>query len=280
MGATISQAGSVDIDNPFPVDEAHNNNLDVLSMIAARILNTGDIYKLDNLNNPGECGNYAVFLRDKIEQTLLPFVTSVDMSGKHGPAKEQKEILYQSSTVSIPNVGARADICKELATTMITVVSIVVASLASIQVKGPNRETQFTNNQKGGAYNEVFRWLQQFKFVNSPPSVNKPFELITPLDTTPVTNRDRVFLSLSPGNNLMNTIGTVYARQMTNDTPFPNISFTIQFFDPITLPTAQPDLSVLPFRILDVSKDTWVAGVLYNNFFITFYVSLKSFSLL
>jgi hypothetical protein len=273
MGAASSRAGGVDIDNPFPLDEGHNSNLDVLSMIAARILNTGDIYKLDNLTNPGECGNYAVFLRDKIEQTLLPFVTEVDMTGKHGPNKTQKEILYQSSSVSIPEVGARKDICTELATTMITVVSIVVASLASIQVKSSSREAQFTNNQKGGSYNAIFQWLQQSGFVTVPPSVNAPFELSTPGDTSAKETRDRIFISLSSTNSLTSTYGTVYARERKSppDTPFPvGASFNIEIFDPIDLPTATQGLSVLPLRILDSSRDTWLAGVLFQNFFITF----------
>jgi hypothetical protein len=272
MGAAASsRAGGVDIDNPFPLDEGHNSNLDVLSMIAARILNTGDIYKLDNLTNPGECGNYAVFLRDKIEQTLLPFVTEVDMTGKHGSIKTQKEILYQSSTVSIPEAGARKDICSELATTMITVVSIVVASLASIQVKTTSREAQFTNNQKGGSYNAIFQWLQQFGFVSTPPAVNTPFELITPGDTSAKQTRDRVFLSLSSTNSLTSTYGTVYARARQDDAAFPvGASFDIELFDPIELPTATQGLSVLPFRVMDSSRDTWLAGVLFQNFFITF----------
>ena len=269
MGAASSRSGGVDIDTPFPIDDAHNSNLDVLSMIAARILNTGDIYKLDNLGNPGECGNYAVFLRDKIEQTLLPFVLDVDATGK---GSKQTEVLYQSSVTSIPDINARKKICSELATTMITVVSIVVASLASVQVKTTSREAQFANNQKGGSYNAIFQWLEATRFVSRQPIVDRAFELVTPGDATPPASRDRIVITLSSRHSLTSTFGTVGAIARTNpaDTPFSGGTFDIEMFDPVDMPTATPGMSVLPLRIFDSTRDAWLVGVLFQNFFISF----------
>ena len=68
MGAGQSvHTHAVSVLNPFPVDAKLSHELDKLSMVAARILNTSDIYDIANLalSDASGCGSYAIFLKKK-----------------------------------------------------------------------------------------------------------------------------------------------------------------------------------------------------------------------
>ena len=108
MGGTVSRPGGVE--NPFPVGPALSKDLDLLTTVAVRLLSSSDIYDITNLENPGACGAYAVFMKKNIEKRLLSFVA--DLSGG-----ESIEILYQNPGKLIPT-AKRREICKQLAETI------------------------------------------------------------------------------------------------------------------------------------------------------------------
>ena len=166
MGAAGSR---VALDNPFPLDAKMNSDLDLLSVAISRILNTPDIYDINNLGRPGVCGDYAVFLRNQVEKKLLPFMATVD--GK------DVAVAYLNPRKSIDKPEVRKEVCKQLTGTILRVISIVVASLASIQVANQSRDTAVAGvtrqavtqmqSQRGGGIPDVREWLVNNNYISA-----------------------------------------------------------------------------------------------------------------
>ena len=96
MGATQSYTGS--IEEPFPIPPGLNSDLDKLSAMVARILSTSDIYDINNLSKPGVCGDYAVFLKARIEKTLQPFKAKISLTEG---AEQSTELAYVNTRDSL-----------------------------------------------------------------------------------------------------------------------------------------------------------------------------------
>jgi hypothetical protein len=287
MGATVSRPGGVE--NPFPVGPALSKDLDLLTTVAVRLLSSSDIYDIANLENPGVCGSYAVFLKKNIEKRLLSF--AADLSGG-----ETVEILYQDPSKAIP-AGKRREICKRLAGTMVTLVATVVALLASIQVKSDSRSAAARGSvpaparQAGGAsVVDIIEWLQANGYIRSAPIVRPTDSQIT----LELYNEEiaKEFRERAPKFTLrLNTRissrrtydGTLTAHGGADFPPrptpalppppplpaFPKGSLQVQLMAPIRVPGTPTEESILPFRIADSSDVPWMAGALYKSLFFT-----------
>ena len=127
MGVGASTAAG--LENPFPITPALEKDLIRLSFVVSRLLNSPDIYDLNNLARPGACGDYAVFLKEKLEKRLLPFIADV--------SDEQIAVVYQNPLKAFSSAERRKLVCQNLTDTMLRLVSIVVACLASLQFESP-----------------------------------------------------------------------------------------------------------------------------------------------
>jgi hypothetical protein len=263
MGAAASRGGTT-LDNPFPVSGTLSRDLDKLSMVAARILSTPDIYDVNNLARPGVCGDYAVFLKKDIEKQLLPFVA--DISG------EPMLVAYQNPRRIIEKSETRKEICSQLATTMITAITTVVAALASIQVAWqPSREAAVVAAlapQRGGAITEVTDWLATNGYIRPIPGgteiIGKPVELINRRATG--TARPTFQLVFGAAQDGMHPA----ALSATGGSPpMPTGTLKMNFIKPIQITLPGTTKSILPFRISDNSGLAWMVGVLYEDMFQT-----------
>ena len=264
MGTGASRA-SVALDNPFPVSATLSRDLDKLSMVAARILSTADIYDVNNLARPGVCGDYAVFLKKDIEKQLLPFVA--DISG--APVS----IAYQNPRRIIEKAETRKEICSQIANTMITAIATVVASLASIQVAWqPSREAAVASIQRGGAVSEVTDWLAINNYIRPIATgtdiLGRPLELIN--RRAAGTSRPTFQLVFGAAQDGM------HPAQLTatgGSPPMPVGSLKINFIKPIQITLPGTTKSILPFRISDNSGLVWMVGILYDDIFQTLAIS-------
>lgn len=261
MGAGASRG--VALDNPFPISTTLSRDLDKLSMVAARILSTPDIYDINNLARPGVCGDYAVFLKKDIEKQLLPFVA--DISGS------PLAVAYQNPRRIIDKPETRKEICSQLANTMLTAIVTVVASLASIQVAWqPSREAAVAAVpvQRGGAITEVTDWLAANGYIRPIPGgteiIGKSIELVN----RRATGMSRPTFQLVFGA----TQDGMHPAAMTatgGNPPMPVGSLKINFIKPIQITLPGTTKSILPFRISDNSGLAWMVGVLYEDIFQT-----------
>lgn len=275
MGASGSR---VALDNPFPIDKKINNDLDLLSLVVARVLNTGDIYDIKNLGRAGVCGDYAVFLKKQIEKKLLPFVAKIKT--KEGEEKDV-EVVYQNPRKAIDDTAQQKQICSQLADSAIRVISIIVALLASIQVATPSRETaisgidqrlgqassktttrtEILTIQSGGGIPEVRSWLVTNGYI-SPQADSRPgikVELINP-----VRDNYRYYISFmkTEGNITRAFLSAEGGRQGEE---MPTGSLSVHFMNPVPIPGTSK--SVLPLRMLDSAGVAWMTGVLYDTVF-------------
>jgi hypothetical protein len=245
------------------------------------------VYDIKNLEKPGICGDYAVFLKKKLERQilnqkisrepkfdhLLPFVA--DVSG------ELIEIVYKNPASAISD-SARKKMCSSLADTMLRAIAIVLACLASIQVRSASRESAVklgtytmvggsgsgsssSSLQTGGSITEVRDWLSANRYIAAVtgPVGRQVMEFKVP-DTTASRYKYKLTLLRSDGNlsyGLINSDST----GLTN--PLPDGYINVQFLKPFALPVpGQPD-TVLPMRVYDKSGRTWGSGILYKKVF-------------
>ena len=254
MGAGGSTAGQLALDVPFPINAAMNNKLDFLSMVVGHILNTSDIYDLNNLARPGVCGDYAVLLKDQIEKRLIPFTS--DISGS------LESVVYQNPTRMIKSESKRKVICEQIADTAIRVAAIVVASLASIQVASESRETiaAAVPVQKGGSLNEVRSWLRDYNYIAKADEAAAFGQTIEIHDPNNLVTNNKYFITF------MKTDGDVtYANLSVRGDGMPTGSLKLQFLNPITIPGTTK--KILPVRILDNTGIPWMVGVLCDNIY-------------
>jgi hypothetical protein len=269
MGAAGSKGAST-LDNPFPLDPAQNRNLDKLSMAAARILATADIYDFSNLAKPGVCGEYAVFLKKDLTRKLLPFVAQV--SPKEGVPAERTEIYYQSPAASIPDRKAREKICGDMVDSMLRVCAIVVACLASMQVATASRDTAMAGigapiqqapvqpqpyaplYQRGGAadFKAVADWLVTNGYIK--PTTDQPVGIPLQIlnNSRAPSNYGMLWEKIADGA----IIGEIYKQTAPDSKP---MGLPIRILNPIVLPGS---VSVLPFFIKDTKERVLMVGVL------------------
>ena len=279
MGAAGSKNDAVaNVEDPFPISQSMNRQLDRLSMVAARVLSTPDIYDIENLAKPGVCGEYAVFLKKEIEKDvrriLKPYVSEVDLEGKG--IKERTEILYVNPRRSIKNDKAREEICKSITNSMVRTISIITACLASIQVAVPARKVAVSGIglQKGGGHSNVHGWLVANSYY-VPTDTGKPDTAPKQLNVATVSASEgaKYILTLTSSSTTL-TQGTLNAVGGTarGSAALPSGSLKIQFMDPIIIPSTSPTSQyVLPIRIVDGAGVPWLAGVLYNRYFKSFF---------
>jgi hypothetical protein len=267
MGAAGSTARGA-ISDPFPVGPALSQNLDKLSLIAARLLSSPDLYDVNNLVRPELCGDYAVFLRKTLEKKLLPFVTKVD--------GVRTEVVYANPKKAIADQAAKKAICSSLATTMVRLVFTVVASLASIQVVGAGQSRAATVasavKQSGGAMDDVRKWLVANEYI-APEAVRLIGEPMRLSLKGPLAAKGIQFML-----RLTKTEGVITDGHVTGvgtkDEVMPVGELRIQFGNPIPIPTVAPGAAtprtLLPVRVMDTTGTPWLAGVLYENVFKSF----------
>ena len=285
MGAGGSKGDRIAGDSIFPLDEATDKKLDRLSYLMARMLSTPDIYDISNLTKPGTCGEYAVFLKQKIERQilkqtsyadrmydhLLPFV--VDISGE--PAVE---VVYKNPRKAGIDMESRRRICSSLANTVLRAITTVMACLASIQVKSKSREDQVERVpkmvggsgsyvQSGGDIHDVYQWFLTNGYVQGMTQVAVGRqEMSFAVPQAPTHTRFKYKLTLLRSNaNISTGLFSIDPKGLTSQPPPGYIQ--VQFLPPVPLPVPGQTKTVLPMRIYDQAGTTWGAGVFYGNSF-------------
>ena len=271
MGASASVA----LNDPFPVDQKGRKDLNLLSNIAARILATADIYYIYNLRSPGTCGEYSVFLKDKITEQLLPFASEFNKKDINQKG-ESKIYLYQNPNKVFDDTVTRKQICSELAVSIMRLVSTVVACLSSIQYKevidrpaietimAPPKPVAAPARQTGGGRADVQTWFATFGY-SSGPVAGSPDILLTS------SNASYPNFVLKP----VNSVGALsnWIIQIEPEISFPMFhtaspgGFRVQTIDPVSIPGLPPGSeTILPIRIYD-SAATWMVGILNRKTF-------------
>jgi hypothetical protein len=305
MGIGASTAAG--LENPFPIEPAMEKDLMRLSYVVSRLLNKPDLYDLNNLARPGACGDYAVFLKEKLERRLMPFVA--DICG------EKLAVVYQNPLKSFDTVEKRKLVCQDLANTIIRLVSIVVACLASIQFESPRareaagvpaaapvtqrggsdnvsraagsdsdseEEDDLTFSQwsqrGGGAETDIVRWLQQNKYVasNYVPDPTSP-RIQIPLQDPGFIDKSYMSVTTEPQfllqlNREAESDGVYKGYITVTQGGTPSLPLTgflkAYFMRPIPIiPTT--GASILPINIVDGTGVTWMCGVLYTHMFLS-----------
>lgn len=283
MGIGASTAAG--LENPFPIEPAMEKDLIRLSYVVSRLLNKPDLYDLNNLARPGACGDYAIFLKDKLEKRLLPFVA--DICG------ETLSVVYQNPLKAFTSIERRKQVCQDLANTMIRLVSIVVASLASLQFESPRvREAAGVSasvqtstvpattspyiQRGGGSDTDVLRWLQQYGYVSRtyvPSLTESRYEI-------PLQDPEQSAYAAIPSgsfpvftlqlNRELEADQQVYKGYITvrgGSPPFPEGGFLRIF---IRRPAQiSSTTSILPLHVIDNTGVTWMCGALYKQYFLT-----------
>jgi hypothetical protein len=282
MGAAGSKGTGVSVENPFPVSPSLNRDLDKLSMVAARILSSPDIYDIENLSRPGVCGDYVVLLKKHVEKEvkltlegadaiLQPFTVEADIDGK---GKKRVELYYGNPRKAMTD-KAREEICKNLTNSLLRTIAIIVASLASIQVAMPSRKAVVSGIappvQKGGGGNDVLNWLVQNGYILSPKPIGMPMEIqvFTP-ELRGRLGSAHFFLTLASTTGNVTT-GTITTKGTPlNEPEMPAGALRVQFVDPVSVVPAPGNVQVLPLRLLDAGSMPWAAGFLFQREFKSF----------
>jgi hypothetical protein len=284
MGAKTSR---LSLDNPFPVESKVSRDLDLLSLVVARILNTPDIYDINNLARPGVCGDYAVLLKEQVEKRLLPFIA--DVSGK------KMKVVYQNPTKLIKDAATRKEICSQLTDSALRVASIVLACLASIQVAGQSRETAiasvvkqsrtalqqpiqqllqqpvrpnpfpavYPQIQRGGGIQDIRDWFVENGYLRQEDATRTVGAMRTPVPLISSGRSNHIFKVAFWSSGSIITLIKLSVESTDTSDPMPSGSLDLQVINPITIPgTTQ---TVLPILILDVGGAPWMVGVLYKN---------------
>ena len=263
MGAGASTANA-SISEPFPVSPALARDLDKLSMVAARILSTPDIYDVENLGKAGTCGDYMVLLKKGLEKKLLPFVAKTK-------AGKIQEVVYQNPRKAIDNLDDRKAICSSLVDTMLRTITIVVACLASIQIASTSREF-VTTTQRGGGVSDVRDWLILNGYLQS-TAATAAIGTSLELTVDPALRAKGTTMQLT-FKGMLGTVteGYLHAKApgTPNNPPMPTGSIKVQFTNPLPIPGTSK--TMLPLRIVDEAGQPWLAGALYDNIFKSFYV--------
>jgi hypothetical protein len=256
MGAGASTARA-SLSEPFPVSPGLARDLDKLSMVAARILSTPDIYEVENLQKSGTCGEYMVLLKKGLEKKLLPFVAKTRAG--------TQEIVYQNPRRTIDSLEDRKAICSSLVNTMLRTITTVVACLASIQVASTTRESIVSTQRGGGVTEDVRSWLHLSGYI---PASATTAAVNTPVEFTvdPTVRSKGISMQLMFTGTLGNAAeGIFISRGGTPEMPTGK-GLKVQFLNPIPIP-GPVGKSMLPLRIVDDAGQPWLAGIMYENIF-------------
>ncbi|NCY21736.1 hypothetical protein EBX31_07250 [bacterium] len=265
------------LEEPFPVAPGLSRDLDRLSMVAARILSTPDIYDINNLARPGVCGDYAVFLKKGLEKKLLDF-TYADASD--GTTGSPLSVVYQNPRRAIEKPEQRQKICKQIAETMLRCIATVVACLASIQVASPSRETAVAGiQQRGGAsVQDIAEWLARNGYIASAatavPTATGEIRLELTDRNNPSSNKPQFTIKLSSTANRHSMYNGTLVASGGVDYPsagFPRMpegSMRVEIARPVLVPGTIETL--LPLRVMDTTGLPWMVGVLYRDGFTSF----------
>lgn len=248
------------LEDPFPVDPSLMRDLSKLSAVATRILSTPDIYDVNNLTRPGTCGDYAVFLKEKITQQLLPFVAKLSNGSV-------AQILYQNPRKVIEKESDREEICNQLTESMLRVVSVVMACLGSIQIARPTGVAAAA--QRGGAVSDVINWLVTAGYLTAAAGATTAKG--TRLQLTIRNARagtPKFFLTFTD----MRDVGGIYHATLTAESvpggpEMPAGGLKVNFTNPIDIP-GKPD-KILPIRVTDNAGTPWMVGILLRDKFET-----------
>jgi hypothetical protein len=280
MGIGASTAAG--LENPFPIEPAMEKDLLRLSFVVSRLLNKPDLYDLNNLARPGACGDYAVFLKKKIERQLLPFV--LDLSGSSSAIT----MMYGNPLKSFDTVEKRRAACGILADTMVRLVSIVVACLASLQFESPRaREAAgvpaaLPIQRGGGGESDIIDWLTTNRYIQpgAVPATVGTGRYVIPLqdpanEGSAPANAPIFTLQLNRTPETDGTFtGYITARggrgyEYTEQPEMPTAGFLkIHFLKPIVL-VPGTTTSILPIQVVDGTGATWLCGALYTYAFIS-----------
>jgi hypothetical protein len=261
MGAGASKGDLGSVRDPFRISRETDKDLDVLTFVTTRVLNTPDIYDVNNLSRAGTCGEYAVFMKDIIEKRLLNQLVIDTPEGK-------KTVYYQNPRKLIPKLEDRKAICSQIAGTAIQAVTTIVACLASIQVAYSPR---IVPPQTGGGVIEVRDWLYKNGVIRQEiPQLGAPVELTTTRDQQ---SRGIQLLIVLEGSRQDLTTGLVFPRAVSGGEPkgLPQLptseGLRIQLLMPIRPGVQTDSISALPVRIVDSVSRPWLAGILikYQN---------------
>jgi len=254
MGNKSSSLSSSPI-TPFTISKNQKDKLNLLSMVVSHIMNTPDIYDIDNLARPGACGDYAVVLKDQLEKKFLPFVA--DISGTMVGA------IYQNPNKLIKSETKRREICSQIASTALRVASITLACLSSIQIASEiHVEPQI--RQQGGDVNTVSAWLVKNGYIEQRDANTLIQGSLVPFirsSTVPET----YYMKYSGGDSVVSMFNLTVQSPPGSTNPMPPGSFKLQFINPITVPGTNETL--LPIRILDNTGIPWMVGVLFANLY-------------
>lgn len=272
MGVGASTAAG--LENPFPIEPAIEKDLLRLSFVVSRLLNKPDLYDLNNLARPGACGDYAVFLKDKLEKRLMPFIA--DISG----GAKSLAVVYQNPLKAFDKVETRKEVCQSLANTMVRLVSIVVACLASLQFESPRaREAAGLPaavptpvQQRGGQYGDmdIIAWLTENGYGTAQEAEGR--HVLTLKDPGTLSYG---YLGATPSlilrlNRAPEQDGRAYAGYISSSL-IPDNYLKVYIMKPIQLSAGglRP-VSVLPIHVVDNTGLTWLAGALHKNRFLSF----------
>jgi hypothetical protein len=248
MGASAS---TLALDVPFPIDLKEKSKMDLLTMVVSHILNTPDIYDINNLARPGVCGDYAVVLKEQIDKKFLPFMA--DASG-------QVLVAYQNPEKLIKDKTKRAKICTDLADTALRIASIVLACLGSIQVASETRvQKGGLNPQRGGSSDDILNWLIMNKYITT-DAARGPRGQVIPLNDTNDGRYGSEFRYQMVLTSSDSTLTTANLSQVGAQG-----SLRIQFLDPILIPGTTEQ--VLPIRVLDTTGIPWMVGIMFKNIY-------------
>lgn len=245
------------LDDPFPMDPKVTRDLNKLSAVVTRILSTPDIYDLANLTKSGTCGDYAVFLKAKITQQLLPFVARMSDGAI-------AEVLYQNPKKAIEKEADREAICSQLTNSMLRLVATVVACLGSIQIARSSGAPVI--QQRGGAVTDVINWLVNAGYISAAEvgamAAGKKLQIMNRYGRAGMPT---FYITFGEGRDgLYNATLTAVG---TADRPMPTGGLRVQFTNPIPVPGLTE--SILPIRVTDTAGVPWMVGILCRDLFET-----------
>jgi hypothetical protein len=257
MGQTqSSDSGSSRVlENVFPIDPVQDRNLDKLSLVASRLLNTPDIYDINNLARPGVCGDYAVFLQKELTKRLLPYTIELkDAAGN----KVRETVLYQSARAGADEETRKA-VCSDMVGSMLRVVAIVLACLSSMQVASPSRPRTLKSQKGGGvpSLSEVANWMVANGFIRSTGSTIALNQQVPLLMNNPLES------GVPAGTSFNVLFSEEKSRSVEGYFVTKEGSIRALFLSPITVTTGRT--SILPIRLFDAAGATWAAGVLFKS---------------
>jgi hypothetical protein len=248
------------LEDPFPVSSSLTRDLNKLSLVASRILGTADIYDVNNLTKSGTCGEYAVFLKEKITQQLLPFVAKLSDG-------TVAQILYQNPRKAIDNERDREEICSQLTSSMLRVIATVIACLGSIQIARPTGAPPVV--QRGGSVTHVINWLAKAGYISAADAATYTAgKKLTLINRGARTGTPIFFLTFGDTRDgISHAVLTAETNPAGGGPEMPRGGFRVHFTSPIEVPGITE--SILPIRVTDTTSIPWMVGVLLRSEFQT-----------